>query len=357
MNDAAADYDRAAAGYLLLALYGRCRHSDLQNVSEIIHDYSDDGGYLEVRTKSHKTARNALKRTMLLPIILPVLGVDGSCFVRHVGEAFSRVGLPFDGKIDGPLFRPPSKFGDPCKRGLTSTECSRFLQLFLDEPCSSVAGEPILTSHGLTATGLSWCSKFGLQPADKSILGRHVSAMCESSAVYSRDLSTRSLALFQGIILDICKGIFSADAGRRNYFPELPQTIVKLTNSRCQLSRRSLIIVWRTWSMRSRPMSRTRRRKSLRLLSPSATLTALILQVIFASPAMRARKRMSQSNLPPRSHVLAEWSRQMLASRSTRFLGWFITLTRRKARPAMGHRCLHAADVLVPITFLLEVSS
>ena len=224
VNDAAADYDRAAAGYLLLALYGRCRHSDLQNVSEIIHDYSDDGGYLEVRTKSHKTARNALKRTMLLPIILPVLGVDGSCFVRHVGEAFSRVGLPFDGKIDGPLFRPPSKFGDPCKRGLTSTECSRFLQLFLDEPSSSVAGEPILTSHGLKATGLSWCSKFGLHPADKSILGRHVSATCESSAVYSRDLSTRSVALFQGIILDICKGIFSPDAGRRNYFLELPQT-------------------------------------------------------------------------------------------------------------------------------------
>ena len=224
VDDAAADYDRAAAGYLLLALYGRCRHSDLQCVSEIIHDYSEDGGYLEVRTKSHKTARNSLKRTMLLPIILPVLGVDGSCFVRHVGEAFSRVGLPFDGKIDGPLFRPPSKFGDPCRRGLTSTECSRFLQLFLDEPCSSVAGEPILTSHGLKATGLSWCSKFGLQPADKAILGRHVSATCESSAVYSRDLSTRSVALFQGIVLDICKGIFLPDAGRRNYFPELPQT-------------------------------------------------------------------------------------------------------------------------------------
>ena len=43
-DDAAADYDKAAAGYLLLALYGRCRHSDLQNVSEIINDYSDEGG-------------------------------------------------------------------------------------------------------------------------------------------------------------------------------------------------------------------------------------------------------------------------------------------------------------------------
>ena len=114
--------------------------------------------------------------------------------------------------------------GEPCRRGLTSTERSKFLQLFLDEPCSSLAGGPILTSHGLKATGLSWCSKFGLSQPDKSILGRHVSATCESSAVYSRDLSTRSVALFQGIILDIFKGTFSPDAGRRNYFPELPQT-------------------------------------------------------------------------------------------------------------------------------------
>ena len=342
VNDAAADYDGAAAGYLLLALYGRCRHSDLQNVSEIIHDYSDEGGYLEVRTKCHKTACNALKRTMLLPIILPVLGVDGSCFVRHVGEAFSRVGLPFDGKINGPIFRPPSKSGEPCKRGLTSTECSRFLQLFLDEPSSSVAGEPILTSHGLKATGPSWCSKFGLQPADKSILGRHVSATCESSAVYSRDLSTRSVALFQGIILDIFKGIFSPDAGRRNYFPELPQTGEAHQQP---LPAQSEVVDHRVENMANeKPPT-------------SVILIAPILQVIFASPAMRVRKRMSQSNLQLRSLVLAEWNKQMLASRSTRFLGWFTTLTERKARPAMGHRCLHVADVLVPITFRLEVSS
>ena len=202
-NGTTADYDKAAAGYLLLALYGRCRHSDLQNVIEVIHDYSDDGGYLEFRTSSHKTARNALKRT----IVLPVHGVDGVCFVGVIEDAFNKVGLSLRGKINGPVFRPPSRDGSPCKRGLISTECSRFLQLFLNEPSSSLNGEPVMTSHGLKATGLSWCSKFGLLPADKSILGRHVSATCESSAVYSRDLSTRSVALFQGIILDIFKGV------------------------------------------------------------------------------------------------------------------------------------------------------
>ena len=222
-NEAAADYDRAAAGYLLLALYGRCRHSDLQNVIEVVHDYSDDGGFLEFRTSSHKTARNALKRTVLLPIVLPVLGVNGVCFVGAVEEAFNKVGLPLRGRINGPVFRPPRKDGSPCRRGLTSTECTRFLQLFLNEPSYSVNEDPVMTSHGLKATGLSWCSKFGVLPADKSILGRHVSATCESSAVYSRDLSTRSVALFQGIILDIFKGVFDPDANYRNYFPAQQQ--------------------------------------------------------------------------------------------------------------------------------------
>ena len=167
-NEATADYDKAAAGYLLLALYGRCRHSDFQNVIEVIHDYGDDGGYLEFRTSSHKTARNALKRTVLLPIVLPVLGVDGVCFVGIIEEAFNKVGLSLRGKMNGPVFRPPSKDGSPCRRGLTSTECSRFLQLFLNEPSNSSNGEPVFTSHGLKATGLSWCSKFGLLPADRS---------------------------------------------------------------------------------------------------------------------------------------------------------------------------------------------
>ena len=222
-NEATADYDKAAAGYLLLALYGRCRHSDLQDVVEVIHDYSEDGGYLEFRTSSHKTSRNALKRTVLLPIILPVLGVNGVCFVGAIENAFNKVGLSLRGRIGGPVFRPPSKDGSPCKRGLTSSECSRFLQLFLGEPSCSSNGEPVMTSHGLKATGLSWCSKFGLLPADKSILGRHVSATCESSAVYSRDLSTRSVALFQSIILDIFKGVFNPDASHRNYFPVVQQ--------------------------------------------------------------------------------------------------------------------------------------
>ena len=33
-------FDRIGAGYLLLCLYGRCRHSDLANVNHVVHDHA-----------------------------------------------------------------------------------------------------------------------------------------------------------------------------------------------------------------------------------------------------------------------------------------------------------------------------
>ena len=36
--------DRAVAAYLLVALYGRCRHSDLQNIEDVFIDLGPEGG-------------------------------------------------------------------------------------------------------------------------------------------------------------------------------------------------------------------------------------------------------------------------------------------------------------------------
>ena len=213
------DVDRAAVGHLLVALYGRCRHSDLACVEDIIHDLDDSGGYLEIRTSVHKTSRSVQKHTRLLPIVIPVIGVNGECWVPEVESAFERVGLKLRGHIGGPVFRPPKRDGTMCRRGLLSSECSRFLQLFLDEPSSCPEGGQVMTSHALKATCLSWASKYGLDPADKAALGRHTSATSESSAVYSRDLATKAVALLQQLIHDIYHGSFLPDASRRNYFP------------------------------------------------------------------------------------------------------------------------------------------
>ena len=94
-------------------------------------------------TKLQEAFRNVLD---YFPIVIPVIGVNGECWVPEVENAFERVGLKLRGHIGGPVFRPPKRDGTMCRRGLLSSECSRFLQLFLDEPASCPEGGP---SHDL----------------------------------------------------------------------------------------------------------------------------------------------------------------------------------------------------------------
>lgn len=75
-------------------------------------------------------------------------------------------------------------------RGVTSSEVSRFLRLALGEPeVQADPGAPRVSSHSLKATCLSWAAKYGCSTSVRSLLGRHVSAVQETQAVYSRDLA------------------------------------------------------------------------------------------------------------------------------------------------------------------------
>ncbi|OLP77588.1 hypothetical protein AK812_SmicGene42336 [Symbiodinium microadriaticum] len=70
-DSTATNWDRAIAGYLLLALYARARHSDFFQIEEVIPDFdAEGGGYLEVRLRIHKTAQTLAKRNDLLPVIV-----------------------------------------------------------------------------------------------------------------------------------------------------------------------------------------------------------------------------------------------------------------------------------------------
>lgn len=100
-------YDRAICGYLLIALYGRCRHSDLANVHDISHDHDSMGGFLELKTRHHKTSRSAAKKATLMPILVPALGVHGKAWLGQFFELLKAFGLPSDGLLEGPLIRPP----------------------------------------------------------------------------------------------------------------------------------------------------------------------------------------------------------------------------------------------------------
>ena len=218
--------DRALSGYVIAALYGRCRHSDLSMIHCIVHDFDNDGGYLEIHTAVHKNARNAVLKATLLPIIAPAVGVNGKCWPLAVEKAFNAVGLSFRGLINGLLFRPPKAGcdGQLCQRGITSTECARFLR----EVCGDKSAEPDVlgsaySSHSLKSTCLSWCAENGMGHGDRAVLGRHSSAHVESSAIYSRDLSARSVRLLQAVISEIHQGAFDPDAARKDYFKSVTQ--------------------------------------------------------------------------------------------------------------------------------------
>ena len=51
--------DRAVVSYLLMALYGRCRNSDLLMIHSIETDFNESGGFLVLQTCNHKTGRLA----------------------------------------------------------------------------------------------------------------------------------------------------------------------------------------------------------------------------------------------------------------------------------------------------------
>ena len=49
-------FERAACAYMLIALYGRCRHSDLSCVHDVFKDFSGLKGFLQIRTGVHNTS-------------------------------------------------------------------------------------------------------------------------------------------------------------------------------------------------------------------------------------------------------------------------------------------------------------
>ena len=165
---------------------------------------------MEIRTRHHKTARSALKKTVLLPIIAPARGVDGSIWVHDVAKAFADIGLPFEDCTNNPLFRPVGADGTLCKRGVTSSETNKFLELLFPDVT--------LTSHSCKCTALSWAAKYGLEPHDRSVLGRHADATKDTSAIYSRDLSVKSVTALQKVIDAIHEGSFKPDETRKGYF-------------------------------------------------------------------------------------------------------------------------------------------
>ena len=110
--------DRAIVAYILIALYGRCRHSDLAHVTRVLQDFDNTSGFVEIQTRSHKTAKSAANKAVLLPIVVPAIGITGQLWVQHAIDAFNEVGLQLggsfvplsvEGRIGGQLQEGPQR--------------------------------------------------------------------------------------------------------------------------------------------------------------------------------------------------------------------------------------------------------
>ena len=212
--------DRTMVAYILFALYGRCRHSDLAMIKSFEADFSDDGGYVVIHTCTYKTGRLASLKTRLMPIVLPARGVDGCIWVADANNVFKDAGIDLSEPIDGPLIHAPSGLGSGfMRRGLRSSEVSKLLRRFVnvDEPKPGDDVE-VVSSHSLKATTLSWSARYGLSPSTRSLLGRHTSCLNETFAIYSRDLVCAPVAELQKVIDEIADGNFHPDNPRSEFF-------------------------------------------------------------------------------------------------------------------------------------------
>jgi len=143
-NTALHVFDRTMVAYLLFALYGRCRNSDLALIHSFEADFSEEGGFVVIHTCNHKTGRLATLKTRLMPIIIPARGVNGEIWVKEALAVFDAAGVQLSDHIDGPLVHAPSSSnGGFMKRGLRSSEVSAMLRRFINvaEPVPGDAAE------------------------------------------------------------------------------------------------------------------------------------------------------------------------------------------------------------------------
>eukprot|EP00435_Cladocopium_sp_Y103_P071582 s1104_g37.t2 len=208
--------DRYAAGALLFCLYSRSRLSDLKKVRGFCKDITENhgaiAGYLEFRTRSHKTARLVSKQGLAMPLIAPVWGLLsppwGLTFLRVAQMA----NIDFEHLADDPLLPAPEACEEVSwqHRAVTTTEAGKWLRSLLSRQLGEI---DFTTIHSLKATPLSWCAKAGLSPHTRLLLGHHTTDK-QSADTYARDVLAAPLREFESVLQQIRSGALIPDATR-----------------------------------------------------------------------------------------------------------------------------------------------
>eukprot|EP00438_Fugacium_kawagutii_P018543 Skav204348 [mRNA] locus=scaffold3936:105494:108589:+ [translate_table: standard] len=204
-------WDKYYVGCILYAIFSRSRWSDFASVDELELDVSQTElgpyGFIEGCTRVHKTGGAALKRAKQMPLVAPIHGITAKPWALLWFEVLKELDFPFNERPVGAVCRAPvtGKLG-LC--ALSSEEISNFAN-----QCLSLDGNKQVSSHCFKATTLTWSSKYGLEESARILLSHH-ELPSKSLACHSRDMLSRPLALYQGMLKNIRDGCFLPDESR-----------------------------------------------------------------------------------------------------------------------------------------------
>ena len=218
-------HDRVAAGQYCFDVYASARFSDPKRAAylklEVDENYE---GFVELGTKSHKTATTVQKKTMFLPLI-----AQTKCLLqRSWAEGWIRAREATNLVIDEqPTLPAPSSFSDLwLERPLTAAEGTLWLRELLILGGAGKESVRDVSTHSLKTTALSWASKFGTELAVRRMLGHHSDPGMRSVLTYSRDAMSGPLSELSKIIEAIRNKEFLPDLPRHKRFPKAGPVVV-----------------------------------------------------------------------------------------------------------------------------------
>jgi hypothetical protein len=205
--------DQVASGHFCFEAYCCGRHTDTNNVEELIVDVDELWyGFLEGSICKHKTATTAEKKTKFLPHIAPSIGVRNHSWAKSWLDARATMGMKIGKNI--PLLPAPDSQGGWTSRPLTAGEATCWLRDILTAGGSDPAHVSRVSSHSMRATLLSWGAKRGLMIDIRRLLGHHLPPGDLSAINYSRDAMTAPLQAVVDMLAEIRSGTFLPDNPR-----------------------------------------------------------------------------------------------------------------------------------------------
>ena len=210
-------YDRVAAGFFLLLVYGRLRFSDGQRIKEmkldVVRVNGRQSGFLECEAERTKTALTLEKRIRRLPVAVPLqcLGLPWiPVWLQHrKSEGFASDG---DKDVQEPLLRHPAYGSGWTAAMVTVGYAASWLRTLLDATPS--ADSVPIGMHSCKATLLSWAAKRGLPHGPRRLLGYHVASKDSTIVIYSRDALADPLRQLVSLLQEVAANKFQPDLTR-----------------------------------------------------------------------------------------------------------------------------------------------